>query len=176
MYNAGQGIHFGVDLSARCGTPIVAIVDGVVAEVDNLNHGAAPHNLLINHPNGYASFYGHLLEKPDLIPGQPIQRGQVIAKSGDPDQTCTSRPHLHLEIRNAVEDRGAAPYTRAYNPLAFIDADWETIALSGSAPQTFERDLSNPRRWQRLLDQPETAFWGPILNDYDQPWPPNWGP
>jgi murein DD-endopeptidase MepM/ murein hydrolase activator NlpD len=30
IYEAGQGVHFGVDLSARCGYPIVAIGDGVV--------------------------------------------------------------------------------------------------------------------------------------------------
>ena len=29
-YSAGQGLHFGVDLSARCGYPVVAIGDGVV--------------------------------------------------------------------------------------------------------------------------------------------------
>src|SRR5438270_6210803 len=34
-YGLGQGLHFGVDLAARCGTPIVAIGDGVVLEVDN---------------------------------------------------------------------------------------------------------------------------------------------
>ncbi|HYN89088.1 MAG TPA: M23 family metallopeptidase, partial [Ardenticatenaceae bacterium] len=58
-YNAGQGIHFGVDLTAPCGTEIVAIGDGVVFAVDNLNFGSAPHNLMIDHPDlGYASFYG----------------------------------------------------------------------------------------------------------------------
>src|SRR3972149_760261 len=63
-YAAGQGVHFGVDFSAGCGTPVVAIGDGVVSKVDALSHGAAPHNLMIDHPNGYASFYGHLLERP----------------------------------------------------------------------------------------------------------------
>ena len=33
-YRYSQGIHFGVDLSAPCGTEIVAIADGVVALVD----------------------------------------------------------------------------------------------------------------------------------------------
>ena len=28
-YRAGQGIHFGMDFSARCGTPVVAIGAGV---------------------------------------------------------------------------------------------------------------------------------------------------
>ena len=49
IYGRSQGIHFGVDFSARCGTEIVAIADGVVFAVDNLNFGSAPHNLIIDH-------------------------------------------------------------------------------------------------------------------------------
>jgi murein DD-endopeptidase MepM/ murein hydrolase activator NlpD len=169
FYEAGQGLHFGVDLTARCGYPIAAIGDGVVSKVDALEHGSAPHNLMIDHPNGYASFYGHLLERPALQAGQPVQAGQIVAKVGDPDGVCTSRPHLHLEIRNA----GA--YNRAYNPLQLIDADWHTLALAGQFNAAFARDLNNPRRWQGLFDQPEVQFWGPMLNDYDNPWPPEWG-
>ena len=74
-YAAGQGLHFGVDLSARCGYEIVAIGDGVVTKVDALEHGSAPHNLMIDHPNGYASFYGHLLERPDLVVGMAKDLG-----------------------------------------------------------------------------------------------------
>lgn len=167
-YAAGQGLHFGIDLSARCEYPIIAIGDGIVSKVDALEHGSAPHNLMIDHPNGYASFYGHLYERPDLQIGQAVQRGQVIAKVGDPDESCTSRPHLHLEIRNA----GA--YNRAYNPIPLIDADWDSLALIGPFSRGFARDLSEPRRWQTLRDQPEVAFWGQRLNDYTNPWPPNW--
>ncbi|HET7009274.1 MAG TPA: M23 family metallopeptidase, partial [Anaerolineales bacterium] len=100
FYGAGQGLHFGVDFSAPCGSRVVAIGDGSVAEVDNAYHGAGPHNLTIDHPNGYASFYGHLMARPDLRPGDSVLSGQYVAQSGDPDETCTSRPHLHLEIRN----------------------------------------------------------------------------
>ena len=169
-YDAGQGLHFGVDLSARCGFPIVAIGDGVVTKVDALEHGSAPHNLMIDHANGYASFYGHLLERPQLETGQPVSAGQVIAKVGDPDETCTSRPHLHLEIRNA------GGYNRAYNPMALIDADWDNLALVGPFSPSFARDLSQPRQWQNLYDQPEVRFWGPLLNDYANPWPLEWAP
>ncbi len=167
-YAAGQGLHFGVDLSARCGYPIVAIGEGTVAKVDAAEHGSAPHNLMIDHPNGFASFYGHLLERPNLTVGQVVRRGEVIAQVGDPDETCTSRPHLHLEIRNA------GGYTRAYNPITLIDADWDTLGLTGGFSRGFARDLSDPRRWQRLDDQPETRFGGPLLNNYPNPWPPEW--
>jgi murein DD-endopeptidase MepM/ murein hydrolase activator NlpD len=167
-YAAGQGLHFGIDFAARCGYPVVAIGAGVVSKVDAMNHGAAPHNLMIDHPNGYASFYGHLFERPNLQVGQPVAAGQVVAQVGDPDETCVSRPHLHLEIRNAGQ------YNRAYNPVNLISADWDSLALTGSFSRGFARDLSDPRRWQRLDDQPEVSFWGARLNDYANPWPPNW--
>jgi len=167
-YRAGQGVHFGIDFLAACGTPVVAIGEGVVSKVDALSHGAAPHNLMIDHANGYASFYGHLLERPQLAVGQPVARGEVVARVGDPDLTCTSRPHLHLEIRDAEE------YRRLYNPVLFIEADWDSLALVGSFGRGFERDLDNPRQWQFLDDQPEVALWGKLLNDYARAWPPDW--
>ena len=168
QYGAGQGMHFGIDFSARCGTPVIAIGDGTVAKVDAAQHGAGPHNLVINHANGYASLYGHLFERPHLIPGDAVRRGQVVGLTGDPDETCTSRPHLHLEVRDAPGHR------RAYNPVPLIEADWDALALAGPFGRGFERDLDAPRLWQFLEDQPEVAFGGKVLNDYKRPWPPEW--
>ncbi|MDQ4074664.1 MAG: M23 family metallopeptidase [Chloroflexota bacterium] len=167
-YAAGQGIHFGVDLSARCGTEIVAIADGVVAAVDNLNFGSAPHNLMIDHPQlGYASFYGHLLERPSLAVGQPVRAGEVVALSGDEEGECDGGgPHLHLEIRDLR-------YVRKYNPHVLIEADWDNLALIGASNRRFQKDLNAPRRWQHLDDQPEVVIGGPLLNDFANPWPPD---
>ncbi len=167
-YHAGQGIHFGIDLAARCGTIVVAIGDGTVVSVDNLNNGSAPHNLIIDHPNGYASLYGHLLERSPLRVGQVVHAGDVVGLSGDPDLTCTSRPHLHLEIRNAPG------HSRAFNPIPLIRADWERIALMGGSPVAFEQDMQNPRAGQTMEDQPAIRFGSPRLNDYATPWPPDW--
>lgn len=168
-YGAGQGLHFGIDLSARCGTTVVSIGDGVVLKVDAAEHGAGPHNLVIDHGNGYASLYGHLYERPRLAVGDPIVRGQAVGLTGDPDLTCTSRPHLHLEIRELPGLR------RAYNPIALIDADWDALSLAGPFGRGFERDLDNPRQWQFLDDQPEVQFGGALLNQYQRAWPPEWG-
>lgn len=165
-YRYSQGIHFGVDLSAPCGTEIVAIADGVVALVDATAYGSAPHNLIIDHPQlDYASLYGHLLEKPKLQPGQEVKQGQVIALSGDPSETCYGRPHLHLEIRDYP---GRA---WKYNPINLIDADWDNLALLGAFNSGFERDLDDPRKWQQLDDQPPAVTGGPIINDFSNPWP-----
>jgi len=166
-YRAGQGIHFGIDFSARCGTPIVAIGDGTVLKVDAPEHGSAPHNLLIAHPNGYVSLYGHLLERPLLRVGQRVRRGEVIALTGDPDLTCTSRPHLHLEIRDRT-------LGRAFNAHRLIDADWDALMLIGSFGRGFQRDLSQPRKWQTVWDQPDIRFGGPLLNEFRDTWPRDW--
>lgn len=170
MYRAGQGLHFGVDFYARCGLPVAAIADGVVAKVDAKEHGAGPHNLVIDHSNGYASLYGHLLETPPLEAGQVVKRGEIIGKVGDPEETCRTRSHLHLEIRNAGK------YNRAYNPIPLIAADWESIALHGAVGLGFARDLDQPRLNQSFYDQPEVGFWGPLLNDYAKPAHLDWIP
>ena len=165
-YRYSQGIHFGVDLSAPCGTEIVAIADGVVALADATAYGSAPHNLIIDHPQlDYASLYGHLLEKPNLQPGQEVKQGQVVALSGDPSETCYGRPHLHLEIRDYPGR------SWKYNPINLIDADWDNLALLGAFNSGFERDLDDPRKWQQLDDQPPAVTGGPIINDFSNPWP-----
>jgi len=166
-YGASGGIHFGVDLSAPCGTEIVAIADGVVFAVDG-PFGSPPHNLMIDHPQlGYASMYGHLLEAPDLEPGQTVKQGEVVALVGDSGETCYSRPHLHLEIR----DLG---HTRKYNPQLLIEANWNNLTLVGSSGRDFARDLAEPRKWQSLYDQPEVQIGGPIVNDFANAWPLDW--
>ncbi len=167
QYGAGQGLHFGIDFPARCGTTAVAVGDGAVTKVDAAVHGAGPHNLMILHENGYASFYGHLLEAPSLFVGQRVLRGEPVALTGDPDLTCKSRPHLHLEIRDSS-------YRHAYNPALFIDADWDSLALASPFGLSFSRNLDAPRQWQSLQDQPDVTFGGRLLNDYARAWPPDW--
>jgi murein DD-endopeptidase MepM/ murein hydrolase activator NlpD len=163
-YSAGQGIHFGMDFGAPCGTKVLAIGDGVVAEVDG-PHGSAPHNLVINHDGNLSSLYGHLQYRSKLRVGQRIKRGDVIGLSGDSQFTCISAPHLHLEIR----DRS---HQRFLNPVPYIAADWDSLALIGAFGRGYQRDLSQPRRWQSLLDQPAAQRGGRLLNRYAQPWPP----
>ena len=166
-YQAGQGIHFGIDFSAKCGTPVVSIGDGTVLKVDAPEHGSAPHNLLIVHTNGYVSLYGHLLERPKLKVGDEVKQGQVIAKTGDPDLTCTSRPHLHLEIRDRT-------LGKAFNAHRLIDADWDMLSLVGSFGRGFQRDLDDPRKWQSIYDQPDIRFGGALINEFANTWPRDW--
>lgn len=166
-YGASGGIHFGVDLSAPCGTPLVAMADGVVYAVDG-PFGSPPHNLMIDHPQlGYATMYGHLLEAPNLQRGELVEQGQIIAFTGDSAETCYGRPHLHLEIRGL-------DHIQKYNPAILIEVNWDNLALIGASGRNFARDLTDPRKWQSLYDQPNARTGGPIVNDFDYPWPFDW--
>lgn len=165
-YRAGQGLHFGTDFPAPCGTTLVAMADGVVEHVDNFSFGSRPHNLIISHPDlGYRVLYGHLLTTPTLLVGQPVRRGDIVAQTGDPDVTCVSRPHFHLEVRSM-------DYRTAYNPAALIDADWEMLSSIGHfGIAGFVKDLYAPNRWQTLAEQPAVKFGGNSLNRFDESWP-----
>ncbi|MEM7344491.1 MAG: M23 family metallopeptidase [Chloroflexota bacterium] len=169
LYGASGGIHFGVDLSAKCGTEIIAIADGVIFQVDG-PFGSPPHNLMIDHPDlGYASLYGHLLEAPSLRPGQQVKQGDVIALVGSSVEDCSRAPHLHLEIRDLN-------HFRKFNPTTLIDANWDNLALVGGSRRGFMRNLDDPRQWQSLYDQPVVQTGGPIVNDFESTWPLDWRP
>ncbi|MFP4323422.1 MAG: M23 family metallopeptidase [Anaerolineales bacterium] len=165
-YSAGQGLHFGLDLFAPCGTPLVSMADGVVHAVDAGAFGSAPHNLIMRHDElNLSILYGHLLETPPLNPGDFVPQGAYIGLVGDPDGVCTSRPHLHLEIRSL-------DFRTTFNPIDYIEAPWHMLSSIGmfSNPQ-FQQDMDNPRRWMTLRDQPTVQFGGARLNDYAVTWP-----
>ena len=166
-YRAGQGLHFGLDFAAPCGVEVVAVADGTVRAVDDMGFGSAPHNVIVSHDAlGMSSLYGHLLAPPVVQVGRFVHQGEVLGFSGDPDETCTSRPHLHFELRSL-------DYRYTLNPIPFMGLNWHTLALLGPfGLPLFQQDLYNPRQWQTLYDQPEVVFWGSRLNAYAQSDPP----
>lgn len=164
-YNAGQGLHFGIDLAAACGTPVVAIGDGVVFAVDG-PYGAEPHSVVIRHANGYFSLYGHLVSRSTLQVGQRVNEGDQVGFVGDLEgPTCDRAPHLHLEIRYDG-------MRRATNPINLVDLEWEEAALGlHDSGTTFAVDLDRPDRWQTIYDQPDVFFSGPIFWAGSRIWP-----
>ncbi len=165
LYSAGQGMHFGVDLFAPCSLAVVAIGSGTVIALDG-PYGALPHNVLVRHPNGLVSLYGHLLNRSNLRVGQAVRQGDQLGMCGAPSGAdCDTHPHLHLEIRQSN-------LAGTVNPLPLIEADWANLTL-GTAGEglQFQLDLDQPGRWQTIFDQPAVRFGGALLNDYARSWP-----
>ena len=86
--------HTGLDIAAKQGVEIVSFASGKVVEAGkNSTYG---NYILIEHSNGFYSFYGHnskLLVKK----GQKVSLGQKIAKVGSTGMS--TGPHLHFEVR-----------------------------------------------------------------------------
>ncbi len=86
--------HKGADYKAKIGTEIFAVNRGVVRVVQTTrNYGKT---IAIDHGKGVMSFYLHL-SKMKVKVGQVVERGKVIALSGDTGYT--EGPHLHFAIR-----------------------------------------------------------------------------
>lgn len=88
--------HFGVDLAAPNGTPVLAASDGVVAFKGW--QGGYGNLTILSHRNGYETRYGHLAGfAPHLKVGQRVKQGDIIAFSGATG--LVTGPHLHYEVR-----------------------------------------------------------------------------
>lgn len=82
--------HYGSDLAAPIGTPVMAPADGEVSFAESGLHyeGAL---ILIDHGQGLVSAYLHL-SKVDVAAGQVVRRGQVIGAVGKEGRA--TGPHL----------------------------------------------------------------------------------
>ena len=87
-------MHFGMDFSAKTGTPIYATGDGNVLRADNRAAGFGNH-VRIDHGFGYVSIYAHM-DKISVRRGNRVKRGDIIGYVGSSGRSVA--PHLHYEI------------------------------------------------------------------------------
>ena len=97
-----QGIHGynGVDLSGvPVGTHVLAAASGevIVAKNGGWNGGYGSY-VVIKHPNGTQTLYGHLSSVAVTV-GQKISGGSVVGGMGNTGRS--TGPHLHFEVRGA---------------------------------------------------------------------------
>lgn len=122
--------HYGLDLATPKGTLIHSIQSGVVIKLGNLSGWG--RTAVIEHtlPNGdrFVSLYAHLSQfKKGLKVGQSVERGEVIARSGNTGMS--TGPHLHMEIRYAPDGRESidtlrqprSQIERPLDPLRVLD-------------------------------------------------------
>ena len=102
----GRGIkrkgrrHDGVDMSAPRGTPIYAVLDGIVEVVSNNGPGFRGYGrvIVINHGGRLWSLYSHNSANYVKV-GQRVKQGDKIAAVGRTGRATGN--HLHFELRNA---------------------------------------------------------------------------
>ncbi|MGE5576952.1 MAG: M23 family metallopeptidase [Syntrophothermus sp.] len=86
-------VHEGLDIIAPVGTPVKAALDGKTVEVYvSPSFGKV---VVLEHSNGFRTLYAHL-QMALVRPGQPVKKGQIIAKVGNTG--ASTGAHLHLEL------------------------------------------------------------------------------
>jgi murein DD-endopeptidase MepM/ murein hydrolase activator NlpD len=97
LYTSGS--HNGIDFRATVGTRVKSISDGVVAGTGNTDMYAGCYSfgkwVMITHPNGLSSIYGHL-SAISVNKGQQVALGDIIGYSGN--SGYSTGPHLHLGV------------------------------------------------------------------------------
>ena len=98
--------HHGLDYAAPAGTPVSAIGDGIVVFAGR--KGQYGNLVILKHPNGYRTYYGHLSKLGSGIKnGIKVKQGEIIGNVGSTG--IATGPHLHYEIR--INNRPLNPFT-----------------------------------------------------------------
>jgi murein DD-endopeptidase MepM/ murein hydrolase activator NlpD len=89
----GLRLHAGVDLGTPVGTPVHAAGAGVVRRAGQ--DAANGRAIVIDHGGGVVTIYCH---NDELLvrEGQRVERGQLIARSGNTGRS--TGPHLHYQL------------------------------------------------------------------------------
>ena len=88
--------HYGLDIANDIGTPILAVMDGVV-----LDSGPASGFGLwvrLRHDDGTITVYGHI-DRTLVEEGQRVSAGEQIADMGN--RGFSTGPHLHFEVHSS---------------------------------------------------------------------------
>lgn len=90
--------HDGIDFAGSAGTPIMASKGGTVVEAGF--HWSAGNHVVIQHPDGYYSYYMHMVSAPSVGVGSTVTAGQVLGGMGTTGNS--TGVHLHFGVSTAL--------------------------------------------------------------------------
>ena len=115
-FTKARRMHFGMDFSAKRGTPIYATGDGTVSRADSRAAGFGKH-VRIDHGFGYVSIYAHM-DRYVVVKGDKVKRGDLIGYVGSSGRSVA--PHLHYEIvKDGVKINPINFYSGSLSPAEF---------------------------------------------------------
>ena len=131
----GGKIHTGsADIGAPHGVPVFAARGGTARQ---WFAESKSYRVKIEHENGYATEYAHLIEASFLRPGQRVEAGQLIGWSGRTGIAAT--PHLHFALyrndkRQPIPDLAYGSWVSAGDPIPGL---WDLPPLEPVHPDGY---------------------------------------
>lgn len=113
-----EAIHPGIDIANRPGTPIPSTTDGTVIGADyghvkgENNFG---NNIKIKDRQGNIHQYSHLMGG-NVVPGQQVKRGQLVATMGDTGATYSPSGSDSTSLDYRIVDL----YGKYKSPLTYL--------------------------------------------------------
>ncbi|MHB8880045.1 MAG: peptidoglycan DD-metalloendopeptidase family protein [Thermodesulfovibrionales bacterium] len=107
--------HHGLDYAAPAGTPVSAVGEGTVVFAGR--RGQYGNLVIIKHPNGWKTYYGHLSRiGKGVRKGATVGQGMLIGHVGSTG--LATGPHLHYEVR--IENRPVNPHALKLPRAGFL--------------------------------------------------------
>jgi hypothetical protein len=110
--------HDGLDIVSGLGSRVATAADGVVAYAgwNPWDERGRAWLMVVSHPDGFVTRYGHLLPGPIARVGQFVRQGQAIGRMGNTGRSTGT--HLHFELL-----RGGS----TVNPWTYLPAGMVTV-------------------------------------------------
>ncbi len=133
--------HDGIDIVDSYGTAIHAAAVGVVAYAgwNPWDEGGRAWIVVVVHPDGFVTRYGHLIPSQRVRAGALVHTGQVIGKMGSTGHSTGT--HLHFELL-----RGGS----TVNPLSYLPSGVIKIKVD---KKSTKKGLAKARRKARAKER-----------------------
>lgn len=110
--------HLGIDLAAPIGTPVMAAADGKVIFIGR--KGGFGRQVILSHPGGYKTHYGHLSRFPKgLKKGDIVTQKQIIGYVGS--SGLSTGPHLDYRLQHHKQFLN--PFAMNFKPKSVLKGD-----------------------------------------------------
>ncbi|MBZ9606408.1 M23 family metallopeptidase [Clostridium estertheticum] len=107
--------NLGVDIQAKIGEPVVAVMDGIVKEVGTDVNGQKGKMVQIDHQNGFVTNSTNLDEKILVKKGDKVTKKQQIGTVGNTSLNSFKEEygsHLHFEVLQSNKNVDPAKYVK----------------------------------------------------------------
>ncbi|MCM3763002.1 peptidoglycan DD-metalloendopeptidase family protein [Alkalihalobacillus oceani] len=140
-FGTRDGKHYGIDIAAPEGTPVVSVAGGTVSR--SYHSHTYGQVVFIKHDNGLETVYAHLHER-SVNEGEQVKEGERIGSVGNTGRS--SGNHLHFEVHHGSWNPEKSD---SIDPLHVLSS--ETEAMYAAVGGAFEGEALEERKTVETL-------------------------